>query len=428
MRVVSDQLVSMRTIGTGLIAGLLFVGAVEAQVNWDAWRPRVVEPDAYPELLIEPRALADELTAGRMVVVDARPSRRFLAGRIAGAQHLDARALATQPDSLAVWFARAGVGDTTQVTVYADAADPAAAGRLFWLLELAGHARVQVLRGGLEAWSRAGLAVHQGPAPPVEPASFTAVPDTSRLATTPWLRLVFADRTQNILDWRSPQEWAAGHIPHSLPLALADLLDDHGQLPSGPEVRAVFARWGPRPREYVNLTLGLVILGDDPPGRLPVHPYLAGRVAGIEEVRVHPGGYADWQAAGAPVVTILTSQAVRDSLRSRWPGSKLQNEPPPDLILLDLRGEREFLHGHLPGAVLLPIHQFEAELLRVVAEHWPQADPATTTMILYCYGPTCTRSRNASTAAARLGYHRLYWYLDGVEGWQQLGERLVRER
>jgi PQQ-dependent catabolism-associated CXXCW motif protein len=41
-------------------------------------------------------------------------------------------------------------------------------------------------------------------------------------------------------------------------------------------------------------------------------------------------------------------------------------------------------------------------------------------LVLYCH-PQCRRSWNAATRAIAYGYRRVYWYPDGIEGWQSAG-------
>jgi len=47
-------------------------------------------------------------------------------------------------------------------------------------------------------------------------------------------------------------------------------------------------------------------------------------------------------------------------------------------------------------------------------------------LIVYCYGPGCTRSRFCTTTAARQGWRNLWWYKDGQDGWRGAGLEIVR--
>jgi PQQ-dependent catabolism-associated CXXCW motif protein len=86
-------------------------------------------------------------------------------------------------------------------------------------------------------------------------------------------------------------------------------------------------------------------------------------------------------------------------------------------------------HRSLPGAVWLPdVGNGDASL---TVEAWYQArlksltqfDPARP-LIVFCH-PKCWASWNAAKRAIGYGYSRVYWYPDGVEGWQDSGRPTV---
>ena len=65
---------------------------------------------------------------------------------------------------------------------------------------------------------------------------------------------------------------------------------------------------------------------------------------------------------------------------------------------------------HLPGAVNLP-GDLAAELA---------PDPAVT-VVTYCSGPSCGRSKAAAAAFARRGYHDVRMYAGGKADWADAG-------
>jgi thiosulfate/3-mercaptopyruvate sulfurtransferase len=77
------------------------------------------------------------------------------------------------------WLGRNGVTPDMQVVVY-DAGDGAFAARLWWLLRVAGHARVAVLDGGFARWAALGLPTDDG-VEPVVPGHYPVAFDDSRL-------------------------------------------------------------------------------------------------------------------------------------------------------------------------------------------------------------------------------------------------------
>lgn len=82
-------------------------------------------------------------------------------------------------------------------------------------------------------------------------------------------------------------------------------------------------------------------------------------------------------------------------------------------------------HRSLPGAVWLPdVGNGDASL---TVQAWFRArlkaltghDPGKP-LIFFCH-PSCWASWNAAKRAIQLGYGRVHWFPDGVEGWQDSG-------
>jgi PQQ-dependent catabolism-associated CXXCW motif protein len=79
-------------------------------------------------------------------------------------------------------------------------------------------------------------------------------------------------------------------------------------------------------------------------------------------------------------------------------------------------------HRSLPGAVWLPdVGNGEIPL---ALDAWYQAQLAALTrhdprkpVVIFCH-PNCWASWNAAKRAIGYGYRQVYWYPDGVEGWQ----------
>ncbi len=116
-------------------------------VDADARGPEVLDAAACAELCAREGAL----------LVDARPARAFAEGHAAGAVHLPCDAAGHAAAEVLARFDGAPA-----VVVYGattDAARPVAEG----LLQRNTGARVALLDGGFEAWSRAGLACASGP-------------------------------------------------------------------------------------------------------------------------------------------------------------------------------------------------------------------------------------------------------------------------
>ena len=404
---------------------------------------RESNPVVYPDILVTARDLRDHLsartaggvnpdtTAGRWRMLDVRSGNPYREGHIPGALWLDVGEMRCKPDALISVFQShlCAMSERDTVVCYADAQAPALAGKAFWFLELAGFPTVKVLNGGFEAWLAAGGETETHRSTSAAP-KYAGQPDTTRIADFDYVLGHFGRTGTTILDGRSPEEWAKGHIPHSLPFPLETLVGEDGLWLSGKEMRARFAVWGPRDREYVDLDDEFIVLGDDPYGHQPIHPYLAARLAGIEHVRVYPDGFSGWRSKdNAPITRLINVGTLRDRFRrERGKDFRTIDLPPADFILLDLRGERDWQIGHIPGAIEIAPHQLNEQIEALVATYWPGADRATIPVVVYCYGPTCTRSRWGTTFAAQHGFLKLEWFKDGVQGWRQAGEKLISSR
>ena len=130
------------------------------------------------------------------------------------------------------WLGRNGVAPTTQVVAY-DAGDGAFAARLWWLLRVAGHARVAVLDGGFAGWTAQGLPTDDGTADVVA----TAYPirfDEARLLDADAVAarvsagglLLDARGAERFRGDVEPIDRVAGHVPGALNRPYPSNLED----------------------------------------------------------------------------------------------------------------------------------------------------------------------------------------------------------
>jgi thiosulfate/3-mercaptopyruvate sulfurtransferase len=403
------------------VATALGAAGAASEASRPPWARRGPEP-GYPDLLVQAKDLLPD--AAGVQLVDARPRAAFERGRLPRALSLEPGRLPRRPEELASALGTAGLASARPIVCYADAAHGAALGELFWLLEVAGARSVRVLDGGLEGWRAAGGRM-EAPLGAPAPAAFTARPDTSRFADRAYVEAIYGQSGFEILEARSEAEWEQGHLPHALAFPVDSLAAPGGGLRPPPALRAALAAFGPRPRDYLNLDDEFVICLE---GGRPEGPslYLAARLAGLPRVRAWDGGFRAWrEKLGAPVVRIVQAPEVRAKIGGATWWDRVRGKSKPKALLFDLRGERDYASGHLPGAISLPSHRFDEELEGVLRERWPELDRATVPVILYCYGPDCIRSRQCASLAARHGFQDLLWFRDGINGWYAAGETLV---
>ena len=86
------------------------------------------------------------------------------------------------------------------------------------------------------------------------------------------------------------------------------------------------------------------------------------------------------------------------------------NNADADYILIDVREIDEFESGHLPGAVNLPLSEFQFRMDEVDEDR---------TVILVCR--TDNRSELAAQMLSANGYDNVYNLLEGTMGWMRRG-------
>lgn len=278
-----------------------------------------------PSPMIGAEDLRRRVDAGdpRLRIVDCRwvlgqpgaGAAAYAAGHLPGAIHLDLDADLADPGGYGApgrhplpspaafedLMRRVGVADDTFVVAYDDVGGWVAA-RLWWMLDVLGHAGVAVLDGGIEAWHASGGELT------------TAVPEV-----TPATNLHLADRWDRVIDREAlkdrlgsvvlldaragpryrgeiePIDPVAGHIPTARHAPYdANLVD--GRLRPAAELAERFRELG------ADGSSGPVVASCGS-GVSALHHALAMRAAGLPDPILYVGSYSDWSRSGEPVVT-----------------------------------------------------------------------------------------------------------------------------
>ena len=139
-------------------------------------------------------------------------------------------------ERFATWLSSVGFANDMQAVVY-DRNGANYCGRLWWMLKWAGHDKVALLDGGLQAWQAAGGALATGEEPAHFQANFLPGPPLARLVDASVVARELGRPAQTLMDARAPARFrgevepldpVAGHIPGALnrPLArISDLMD-----------------------------------------------------------------------------------------------------------------------------------------------------------------------------------------------------------
>lgn len=394
-----------------IVTGLLMVGA-----PWEA------DAAGSRSVRVSPEALPSWWNGPDTVVIDVRPGASYRAGHIPAAISLSHWDSASGVELVTEQLGQMGISGEETLVLYGDEDSYESLAELFWWLERVGCREVWILEGGIRHWQLGGKALEreQRVRPPVE---FSRSPSEKPVAELRWVLDHFGTEGTEIIDVRGslvgdlhrfPPLFHEGHIPHSLPYDFSRLHGEHGVwLADGESARKKFERLGPRPQDHVRLDAVFVLYGDNAEDLRSKVGYLILRMLGVR-VKIYPGGWEEWSRYPNPVVKILGAEELHEWLNQE-----------PGLTLFDLRIQRDYDIGHIPGALSFPAYQSQDRLVSFLqGEDAPDADEP---LVFYCYGVECIRSRNSSTLAARLGFRNLYWFRKGYPGWQAAGFPVVRK-
>jgi hydroxyacylglutathione hydrolase len=179
------------------------------------------------------------------------------------------------------------------------------------------------------------------------------------------------------LDVRAGEEFAAGHVPGSVNIALS------GQ----------FASWA---GALLGLDARPVLIAESEEAIAEARMRLA-RI-GLEDARGYlKGGVEAWQKAGLPLADL--AQISVEALSQRLHGSGMQ--------VLDVRREREWEEGHIEGAAWWPLDNFKVAPPEI-DRHVPIA--------VHCKGGY--RSMIACSLLQRAGFQNLVNVVGGFDAWQ----------
>lgn len=91
-------------------------------------------------------------------------------------------------------------------------------------------------------------------------------------------------------------------------------------------------------------------------------------------------------------------------------------------LFIDLRVEKDFAQGHIPGAKNINIAaSFSKEGLAKLASQ-------DKIVVFYCYGISCLRTYTASNRAVTWGYHKVKYFRTGFPAWVEAGYPVAAPR
>jgi thiosulfate/3-mercaptopyruvate sulfurtransferase len=265
--------------------------------------------------LAETAWLASHLHAPDLVVLDGSmhlpgsgrdAKSEYRAAHIPGALFFDIDEIADRSSPLphmlppAAMFAsrmkRMGIGDGMHIIAY-DSEGLYSAARLWWMFRVMGHREVRVLNGGLKKWKAEGRPLEDGPARPRSPRHFTAVRNAELIRDAADVRSLIGSRSVQIVDARAAARFAgrapeprpglrSGHIPGSINVPFASLVNPDGTMRSADGLAATFAAAGVDPAGRVvascgsGVTAGIIAL--------------ALAILGRSDAAIYDGSWSEW--------------------------------------------------------------------------------------------------------------------------------------
>jgi len=220
-----------------------------------------------------------------------------------------------EPEELAAFFSRIGIGPGVDVVAYDDQGGSMAS-RLWWLLRWMGHdGGAYVLEGGFAGWQAAGGAVSSEEPPAAAGVAFVprvrgelaaSQADVRARLGQPGVVLVDSREAPRYRGEAEPIDPVAGHIPGAVNRFWKDALDEAGRWRPAAEQRARFADAVAKAAAEAGLAEGeepeiIVYCGS---GVTACPNVLALEGAGFRRVKLYAGSWSDWISyKGNPVAT-----------------------------------------------------------------------------------------------------------------------------
>jgi 3-mercaptopyruvate sulfurtransferase SseA len=88
----------------------------------------------------------------------------------------------------------------------------------------------------------------------------------------------------------------------------------------------------------------------------------------------------------------------------------------PDTVVIDARGRKYYMQGHIPGALSFPAEEFY-ELIDMFRQRVAELQP----IIVYCGGDTCEDSHMLHDLLISEGYADVKVFQAGMPAWEKAG-------
>jgi thiosulfate/3-mercaptopyruvate sulfurtransferase len=246
-----------------------------------------------------------------IVEVDYDPKLAYEQGHIPGALLIDWRKDVNKPDVRDIidagefekLMSRLGISNDTHVILYGDYNNWFAT-FAFWVFEMYGHQKVQLLNGGRKKWIDSGGELTKE-VPAVKPATYKVpkVNYENRVFLEDLLKMKIADPNLVLVDVRSPAEYSGeitappeypnehaqrgGHIPGAVNIPWGQAIREDGTFKSAEELRQLYSSKGVVPDKRV---VTYCRIGE----RASVTWFVLKHLLGYKDVKVYDGSWTEW--------------------------------------------------------------------------------------------------------------------------------------
>lgn len=188
-----------------------------------------------------------------------------------------------------------GLTPESQVVVY-DQNDSSFAARAWWLLRWAGHPRVAVLNGGLQAWQEAGGSMQTGVNSPSSTDTASTATNATTMPTVSAQEVLERDSAQVLVDARTPERYrgesepldpVAGRIEHALNRPVASNVTADGRFKSAQHLHDEF-------HQLLRGASANRVIHYCGSGITACHNVFAMEIAGLKGSALYPGSWSEW--------------------------------------------------------------------------------------------------------------------------------------
>jgi len=210
-----------------------------------------------------------------------------------------------EPAEFANLLGKLGISPETTVVIYDDKKGANAAARFWWMLKAAGHEKVFVVSGGLDALVSAGFTItqdipeaHSTLGYPVSEWMFPTVNagDVSEAASNPDYLIIDVRENYRYIGESEPIDLVAGHIPGAVNIPFMSNLEEDGTFSTADKLAEKYSNAiAERSPENIIVHCGS--------GVTACHTLLALEEAGFPGASLYVGSWSEWSRNDRPVAT-----------------------------------------------------------------------------------------------------------------------------